>query len=254
MTDWETIGGPLGGWRRPGTGPRIALLHGFTQTGRSWRSIVERLPRDTDIWCPDAPGHGESRRLRIDLETTAGLVVETVGRARLVGYSMGGRIALRAALDHPSLVESLVLIGANAGIDDPVERARRVDDDEMLARSLETDGIDTFLRRWLSGPLFATLSPEAADMEDRRRNDAEGLASSLRLMGTGAQVPLWSRLPAGECALRYVAGELDTKFTEIGRRLVTSWGAPATLSLVSGAGHAAHLENPDAVASLLLEP
>lgn len=251
MTDWRPIEGPLGGCRLPGSGRRLALSHGFTQTGRSWQPVVALLPNDVDVWCPDAPGHGDSRDTTASLEEAARLLVETVGRARHVGYSMGGRTALRAALDHPEQVESLVLIGATAGIADNVERARRVRDDENLARSLEADGIDAFLRSWLAGPLFASLSAEAANTDDRRRNDVDGLAASLRLMGTGAQEPLWDRLGEGECPLHFVAGGLDTKFTEIGERLTSAWGGPSRLTIVPNVGHAVHLESPDVIASIL---
>ena len=251
MTDWVPIAGPLGARRRPGSGPRLVLLHGFTQTGRSWQPVVDLLPDDIDVWCPDAPGHGDSRPTTANLETAALLVVETIGCARWVGYSMGGRTALRAALDHPEAVESLVLIGATAGIDDPAERARRVRDDEALARSLETDGIDHFLGEWLAGPLFASLSTEAANMEDRRRNEAAGLAASLRSMGTGRQEPLWSRLHEGRCSLRFVAGGRDEKFTSVGERLTATWGGPSQMTVVPDVGHAVHLESPGIVASML---
>jgi len=251
MTNWTTIGGPLGGVRRPGSGPRLALLHGFTQTGRSWGPLVDLLPADADVWCPDAPGHGDSGHTRVDLGTAARMLVETVGAGRYVGYSMGGRTALRAALDHPAVVESLVLIGASAGIADKIERARRVADDERLANDIERDGVDVFLESWLAGPLFVSLSPEAANVDDRRRNDAGGLAASLRLMGTGAQEPLWERLGEARRPLHVVVGENDQKFVEVGRRLVASWGGPTRMTVVPGAGHAVHLERPHEVAAIL---
>ena len=114
------------------------------------------------------------------------------GPATYVGYSMGGRLCLHLALARPETVERLVLVSATAGIEDDDERATRRAADDALATSLERDGVDAFLDGWLAQPMFATLADPGLD--DRRRNVAAGLASSLRLAGTGTQQPLWDRL------------------------------------------------------------
>ena len=193
----------------------------------------------------DAPGHGRSSDLAADLPTGAALLGQVGGKAAYVGYSMGGRLALHLALARPDLVGGLVLIGATAGIEDAAERATRRAADDTLAAELERDGLDVFLERWLAQPLFASLPTEAADLEDRRRNTAAGLASSLRLAGTGTQAPLWDRLDALTMPVLVLAGERDEKFAAIGRRMADAIGASATFAVVPGAGHACHLEQPD---------
>jgi 2-succinyl-6-hydroxy-2,4-cyclohexadiene-1-carboxylate synthase len=238
----------------PGRGPRIALVHGFTQTGRSWLPVAEPLARDGwRVLLPDAPGHGGSSALRADLPAGAHLLGEACGRAVYVGYSMGGRFCLHLALAEPHLVERLVLLGASAGIEDEAQRSARRAADDALAAELERDGVEAFLERWLSGPLFATLPREAAGLADRLRNDAAGLASSLRLAGAGAQADLWPRLPELAMPVTVMAGELDERFTAIGRRLAGAIGANATFTVVPGAGHAAHLERPEELVALLRE-
>lgn len=230
---------------RDGEGPPVVLVHGFTQTARSWERIATDLVGHHRVISVDAPGHGGSADVRADLWAGAQLLAGVGGPAAYVGYSMGARLCLHLALAEPPLVRCLVLLGATAGLDDPADRvARRVADDS-LAHSLEIDGLEPFLERWLGQPLFAGLSAEAAGLDARRANTVEGLASSLRLAGTGTQEPLWSRLPELDMPVLVVAGERDSKFRALGERLTDSIGSNARLATVAGAGHAAHLEAPE---------
>lgn len=244
--------GHAGLWTRA-TGPtsagRVALLHGFTQTGRSWDHIAAALSAATrgEVITVDMPGHGGSGAIHVDLLASADLVTAAVGPAVYVGYSMGGRVALHAALRSPEAVRGLVLIGATAGIlDEPGRRARR-GADEVLATDLERDGIEAFLTRWLANPLFETLPAVAAGLEGRRANTVAGLASSLRLCGTGTQEPLWERLADIACPVRILAGALDAKFCALGAQLAEAIGPNASFATIADAGHAAHLERPHAV-------
>ncbi len=227
-----------------GAGPRLVLVHGFTQTGRSWGVVADALRRDHEIVLVDAPGHGDSGQIEADLVRGARLLGAAGGRGVYVGYSMGGRLALHLAVAEPDLVTGLVLVGATPGIEDPGSRAARRAEDEARAAELERDGLEAFLAGWLSQPLFTRLPAAAASIDDRRRNTVAGLASSLRLAGTGGQAPLWNRLAGLRMPVLILAGEEDTKFAAIGRRMAAAIGSPATVALVPGAGHAAHLEQP----------
>jgi 2-succinyl-6-hydroxy-2,4-cyclohexadiene-1-carboxylate synthase len=232
----------------------MVLLHGFTQTGVSWRPVVERLGDDVEVVAPDLPGHGTAGDERLDLVGTAATVADLGGRATYVGYSMGGRVALRLALDRPDLVERLVLVGATAGIDDPAERVARRQADEALARRIEADGVGAFLTGWLAQPLFAGLTPEPDDLAARRANTAAGLAASLRLSGTGTMdPPWWAELAALAAPTTIVAGEHDAKFRALGQRLAAAigGGSSATVEVVAGTGHACHLQDPSEVAKVI---
>lgn len=241
-----------------GTGPRLALLHGFTQTSASWAPLLPALTPSHEVVAVDLPGHGGSVQVDLDLSGAAAAVAQQVGRAAYVGYSMGGRVALRLALDHPDLVERLVLIGATAGIDDDEERRARRRADEDLAVAVETDGVEAFVDRWLAQPLFATLSVQQADRASRVANTASGLASSLRRCGTGCMDPPWwpelAALGRRSTPVTVVAGARDAKFMTLGRRLAESIGASATLVVVGEAGHACHLEQPERVAQVITGP
>jgi 2-succinyl-6-hydroxy-2,4-cyclohexadiene-1-carboxylate synthase len=232
---------------------RLVLVHGFTQTGASWDPVARRLAaRGHEVITPDLPGHGARTKVRATLPEAARLLADECGPACYVGYSLGGRVCLQLAWRHPEVVERLVVLSANAGIDGPDERAARRAADNRLADELEASGdVAGFLERWLAGPLFASLPPEAAGMEARLVNTADGLASSLRLAGTGAQEPLWDRLGSLPMPVLVLAGELDEKFRALGERLVAAIGAYATLEVITGAGHAAHLERPDAFAAVI---
>ena len=233
--------------------PPLVLLHGFTQTGVSWRPVVERLPSGLRILAPDLPGHGTASDLRLDLAASATRLAQLIGDepALVVGYSMGGRTALRLALDHPERVAGLVLVGATAGIDDPDERAARRAADEVLAERIERDGVAAFLDTWLAQPLFDDLEIEPDDRAARLANSPAGLASSLRLTGTGTMDPPWWDELARVSAPTVVAwGERDAKFAALGRRLIDAIGPNASATVLPG-GHAAHLEHPEAVAATI---
>lgn len=226
--------------------PRVVLVHGFTQTRRSWTPLLPRLVEDHEVLAVDAPAHGRSAGHRTDLVEGARLLGEVGGAGAYVGYSMGGRLALHLAVRQPELVERLVLVGATAGLDTDDERAARRAADEALAADLERDGLEAFLERWLANPLFATLPSDAAGVEERKENTVEGLAASLRLTGTGTQRPLWAELRRLRMPVLFVVGEHDEKFTVLAHRMRAAWGGEADVAVIAGAGHACHLERPDA--------
>jgi 2-succinyl-6-hydroxy-2,4-cyclohexadiene-1-carboxylate synthase len=232
-------------------GERVVLVHGFTQTLAAWGAVAGRLAGRRQVVRVDLPGHGGSGAVRVGFGEAAGLVGEAGGTGVYVGYSLGGRLCLRLALDRPDLVRGLVLVGASPGIADPGARARRRDADEALASGIERDGVAAFLDRWLAGPLFAGLSEAAAGREDRLANRPAGLASALRRLGTGAQEPLWGRLAGLRPPALLVAGALDAKFAGIAREMAAAIGPAARVALVPGAGHAVPLERPDAMAALV---
>jgi 2-succinyl-6-hydroxy-2,4-cyclohexadiene-1-carboxylate synthase len=230
---------------------RFILVHGFTQTAASWDAIEYRLTAlGHEVVALDAPGHGAHSDTHLGLWQGADLLVAEGGRGTWVGYSMGGRLSLHVALAHPDNVERLVLIGATAGLDKVAERIERQSSDELLAEELERDGLDAFLSRWLAQPLFATLPEESAGLDARRRNTVAGLAAALRMMGTGAQEPLWDRLHEIRVPTMLVAGSLDAKFTALAERMAAQL-ADAHVAAMNGCGHACHLEAPDAFVGTL---
>jgi 2-succinyl-6-hydroxy-2,4-cyclohexadiene-1-carboxylate synthase len=224
-----------------GSGDRLVMVHGFTQTRRCWGSLDQTLAPGHEVVTVDAPGHGESTDIAADLWTTAELLVTTGERATYLGYSMGGRMVLHAALDHPGEVERLVLISATAGIEDDVERAVRRRADDERADRLEQIGVDAFLDEWLAQPMFDSLPLDNRDLDERRHNTASGLASSLRRAGTGAQEPLWDRLSELSMPVLLVTGSLDEKFSRVAGRMAEGIGDNARWVLMSG-GHTVHRE------------
>ena len=233
---------------------RLLLLHGFTATGRSWDAVRRRIDGATysEVLAPDLRGHGEAAgRLPASVPAVVGDLRQDEPYA-LAGYSMGGRIALHLALDQPELVKRLVLISTTPGIAEPTGRAERRRSDEELAEGIERAGIEAFARWWAAQPLFAGQPPEvaAAARADRLRNTAEGLAASLRGMGTGRMTPVWDRLGELTMPTTVLVGERDAKFRALGERMAERL-PNAELVVVPGAGHAVHLEAPDAVAAAL---
>jgi 2-succinyl-6-hydroxy-2,4-cyclohexadiene-1-carboxylate synthase len=234
--------------------PALVCLHGFTHTGASWDPVVRLLDRRYRVWAPDIRGHGAAwPRTPVSLDAVVGdLAALAPSRFALCGYSMGGRLALHAALALADRVSRLVLVGASPGLADPAERAVRRWADEELAERIEPLTIEEFAALWAETPVLAGLpEPVAAAVHaDRLRNTSPGLAAALRGLGAGALPSLWHRLGELTMPVSLVVGERDAKFTEIARRMAAALPR-AELTIVPGAGHAVHLEAPDQVAAIL---
>jgi 2-succinyl-6-hydroxy-2,4-cyclohexadiene-1-carboxylate synthase len=171
---------------------------------------------------------------------------------QLAGYSMGGRLALHAALALPGRVRRLVLIGASPGIADPGDRAQRRAADDRLAAEVERMTIEAFAERWARTGVLADQPAEvrAAVHRDRLRNTPAGLAAALRGLGTGALPSVWERLGELDVPVELVVGERDAKFRALASEMAAALPA-ARVHVIAGAGHAVHLEAPAAVAEVI---
>ena len=227
------------------------MVHGFTQTRASWRqsagSLVSTLP-DTNCLLVDLPGHGQSSTVSADLAESARLLAVVGGRAMYVGYSLGARVVLQLMADQPDVVLAAVAVSGTAGIADDAERTIRASADDELARRIEAIGVAAFLREWLAQPLFASLSPAQAMVDERLTNTAAGLADSLRRCGQGRQRPLWNELSAFDQPCLAVAGARDLKYVELARRLagVVRHGS---LAVIPECGHSVNSECPAELAA-----
>jgi 2-succinyl-6-hydroxy-2,4-cyclohexadiene-1-carboxylate synthase len=243
----------------------LVMLHGFTGSAAGWGSHLDTLAAyGLRVIALDLPGHGQSdapadpQRYAIeycqqDILAALQELGVSQGQAVLLGYSMGGRIALYTAFS--GFFRALILESASPGLEDPAEREQRRSSDEALAASIERDGVQAFIDRWEKLPLFASqsaLPPESREALRRQRlnNRANGLAQSLRGVGTGVQPSLYARLPTLHIPVLLIAGELDTKFTSIARSM--SQALPQSqLRIVPGAGHMIHLDQPEKFDSLV---
>jgi 2-succinyl-6-hydroxy-2,4-cyclohexadiene-1-carboxylate synthase len=225
---------------------RVVLVPGFTQTASSWDPVVVHLRAGGhDTFALDVP-------VGLDFVATAAALGAAGGRATYVGYSMGGRLCLRLALDRPDLVERLVLVSASPGLADPGERDARRAGDEELARDVERRGVEPFLRDWIAQPLFSTLDPATAGLADRAAaHTAAELATTLRLLGSGTQEPLWHRLAEMRMPIALVTGRADAKFEQINDAMQAAFPNVARFHL--DGGHALPLEQPGALAAVVLD-
>jgi 2-succinyl-6-hydroxy-2,4-cyclohexadiene-1-carboxylate synthase len=245
-----------------GEGPPVTLLHGFTQSGRSWRELISHMPEGWKWIVPDLRGHGQTVTspgaqcsMQACTEDLVALWEELdLGRTHLVGYSMGGRLALHVAARRPERLLSLVTIGAHAGLEEDA-RAGRSAGDEALAERIENDGLESFVDYWGSLSLFAGLRRRgegylAQLRADRMQNHVAGLACSLRGMGAGVMEPVWGDLGRVNVPCTFVAGQLDHGYVASARRLAAT--VPnGQVEIVPRAGHAVHQERPDAFARVL---
>ena len=243
-----------------GKGPALLLLHGFTGSAATWTPHTPAWDGFTTV-AVDLLGHGDSdcppdagryRMERCVDDIVALLDQLSIERAAVLGYSMGGRIALRLALHSPGRFSALVLESASPGIEDAAEREARVRSDAELADAIKRDGIAAFVDRWEAQPLFSTQAklPDAirsALREQRLRNDPRGLANSLRGIGAGAAEPVSDRLTELRMPVLLITGALDEKYCSLARRTAAALRSQRH-EVVPDAGHAVHLEQPETFA------
>jgi 2-succinyl-6-hydroxy-2,4-cyclohexadiene-1-carboxylate synthase len=227
--------------------PLVAFLPGFAQRGDAWGPVADRVAQRYRSVCVDFGSWTFDQRL----SEIASRVDD--GEA-VVGYSMGGRLALRAALRRPTRFGALVLVGASPGIEDEDERRARRLADEHLADWIEHHTIEEFAERWESQPVFASQPPElvAAQRPGRLSHEPPKLAQLLRSGGQGAFEPVWDDLERIDCPVLAVAGELDTKYADTAYRIAERV-KHGRARLVPGAGHAPQLERPAEFSELLLD-
>jgi 2-succinyl-6-hydroxy-2,4-cyclohexadiene-1-carboxylate synthase len=226
--------------------PPVVFVPGFMQPGEAWAPVAGRVGERYPTLCLEFATHTLRGRLE-ELRDAAqpGAVV--------VGYSMGGRLALHMALREPERLGALVTVGASAGIEDDSARAARRAEDERLAARIESRPITATVEEWERLSVFADQPPDLVDAQraGRLAQDPASLASLLRSAGQGALDPVWDRIPSLPMPMLALAGERDERYVAAAHRLaaLAPHGRAAT---IVGAGHAAHLEQPEAVAAELL--
>ena len=223
-------------------------------TGEDWLPIAEVLSQDFYCLLPDLPGHGNT-----PLDAAPGyeswsaalqkmLLSHDIEQTTLVGYSLGGRLALHFSLTYPEIVTRLVLESANPGIGDPNERQKRIEWDETLSERILHEGLGAFLNTWYDLPLFESLNHhpglKAKLRRERIRQSPQDVAAVLGALSPGRQPDLWPHLSRVQVPTLLIAGRLDQKYMgllgEMNRVIPNSH-----FVLLDGCGHNVHLEDPD---------
>ncbi|MCP8967586.1 2-succinyl-6-hydroxy-2,4-cyclohexadiene-1-carboxylate synthase [Ectobacillus ponti] len=249
-----------------GSGEALLLLHGFTGSKEAWRRFSASWSRSYQVIMPDLLGHGgtdsPAAAERYDIGQAAAdlaALLDHLGikRVHVLGYSMGGRLAIVFSAIYPDRVASLILENCTAGLEAEADRQNRRQQDEQLAAFLEQQGIAAFVDKWEQVPLFASqeqLPQEQREQirKQRLQNNPAGLAGSLHGMGTGAQPSYWAALPDFRMPVLLISGEYDIKFQGILARMQKQL-PQARLVQVSGAGHAIHVEQPEKFDTIVSE-
>ncbi|MFD1413451.1 2-succinyl-6-hydroxy-2,4-cyclohexadiene-1-carboxylate synthase [Oceanobacillus jeddahense] len=233
-----------------GEGAPVLFLHGFTGTCETWKEVCSYL---TNYQCilVDLPGHGKTNSKISSMKDCCFLLTKLldklgIKKAHVVGYSMGGRTALSFAMYYPDYVATLILESSSPGLKEDTARHERKEKDDELAQRILENGIAAFVNKWQKLPLFATQKRLPAAVQKQIRNERlsqnkDGLAMSLRTMGTGAQPSWWEELPQLTNPTLLIAGEEDEKFIDINKMMQKDI-PQGKLVICSKAGHAVHVE------------
>lgn len=236
--------------------PVLLFLHGFMGSCTDWEEVIDPFSNEFHCIAVDLPGHGQSlgfeRGKEYTFEGASRLILNTIDtlgiqNSTLIGYSMGGRLALHMALRYPARWNKVVIESASPGFKKASDRHARARRDEFLAQQLEENDFQEFLQAWYSEPLFASLANDSEQFQallaKRSQNNPKELAKVLRGMGAGIQSPLWRELPQLEIPLLMIAGEDDARYRRIAVA-IQNLCKRAQIAIVRGAGHNVHLEKP----------
>ena len=223
----------------------VLFIPGFMQRGDAWRPVAELLPERYPSRLLDHAAQSFEGRLS---------EISSASASVLVGYSLGGRLALRAALRSPESFSAVVLVGATAGIEEGPLRVQRAEADEKLASWMEAMPIEDIVSLWERQPLFADQSESLVEEQrpGRLSHEPRDLALILRTAGQGVLEPVWHELRALELPLLAIAGARDDGYTAAAKRMA-SLAPRARAASVENAGHAPQLQQPEVVAELIAE-
>ncbi len=249
-----------------GEGEPLLLLHGFTGDSGTWLPFIPVWKKNYKVITVDIVGHGKTDSPEdvadFSMKESMDHLKEIIDSLRispvnLLGYSMGGRLALAYCIEYPETVKKLILESASPGLKTEEEQRQRRIQDEKLGNSILEQGIINFVDKWEKIPLFK--SQERLDStvkqtirNQRLANNPIGLANSLKGMGTGAQSSYWSQISKIKTDTLLLTGELDPKFNQIAEEMVKSNKKMRHLN-VNDAGHAIHVEKPEIFGTIVME-
>ncbi|MBM7643906.1 2-succinyl-6-hydroxy-2,4-cyclohexadiene-1-carboxylate synthase [Scopulibacillus daqui] len=252
--------------RVTGDGEPLLLLHGFTGSMGTWEPFVEKWSKSFKVIAIDIVGHGQTiapddvscYKMEHEAASIMALLDQlNIKKTHLLGYSMGGRLALFIKIYYPEQTGRLLLESSSPGLGTERDRAGRKQRDDELADRIEADGVENFINEWEKIPLFKTQEtlPESVRKkirQERLNQTAKGLANSLRGMGTGVQPPLWNDIRTISSRVSLVVGSLDKKFVDIGQAMAQRM-PNAAFHIVPDAGHAIHVEQPQIFDKIVMD-
>ena len=234
--------------------PWLVFLHGFSGDCREWLTVGQAFGAYSRLYI-DLPGHGGSAKIAANsLAEVSHLIEKTLNSYNilkywLVGYSLGGRVAMYFACQPREGLCGLVVEGGHPGLTDENQRLLRRHGDAAWAERFRREPLTQVFADWYQQPVFASLdaAQRAALIALRSRNNGGALAAMLQASSLAEQPDLREPLRAREFPFHYLCGERDGKFRAIADEL------SATTHVINHAGHNAHRENPDAVVACLAQ-
>nr|WP_265101582.1 2-succinyl-6-hydroxy-2,4-cyclohexadiene-1-carboxylate synthase [Klebsiella aerogenes] len=232
----------------------MVFLHGFSGDRDEWRTVGESFPAWPRLYL-DLPGHGGSADIAVDGFTGVSELLQATLNSYnildywLIGYSLGGRVAMNFACQPRAGLRGLIVEGGHPGLQDEVSRQARRGNDSAWAERFRREPLVQVFADWYQQPVFASLNAaqRASLVALRRRNNGATLAAMLEATSLARQGDLRPSLQARDFPFHYLCGERDAKFRAIAQALA------ADTHIIHHAGHNAHRDNPAAVIACLAQ-
>ncbi|MGX7051536.1 2-succinyl-6-hydroxy-2,4-cyclohexadiene-1-carboxylate synthase [Leuconostoc palmae] len=232
------------------------LLHGFMGSMNDFDTIKDKLPGQ--VMLINLLGFGrnvptvndpEKFKMKNQINDITMLLDDVNWQTfNLLGYSMGGRLALGLALEIPDRITYLFLESATAGISENIDREIRRKQDNIRANDI-IENFENFVLQWEKLPLFKSQLLLPADQQQKMRSqrlnqNKYNVANSLVYMGTGSQPNFWNQISDLNVRVKIIVGEYDKKFQRIALKM-TNMMRKASFVIIDNAGHNIHFEQPD---------
>lgn len=243
----------------------IIFLHGFTGNLNDWKFVDKKLNNNFSPIFIDLIGHGNSSSpddaelftSKMQIKFLKIILQElNLEKVILVGYSMGGRLAIDFSHTFPENVKALVLESASFGLENEGEKEERIQNDSRLAEQIENSTIEEFINYWENIPLFDSQKNlpdqvlEEIKKEKIKSNNPVGLKNSLLGFSTGRMKNYFMLISNFNFPILLIYGELDKKFVNIAKR-INPLIKNSEMKIVKNAGHNLHLEKPGEFLKLL---
>lgn len=270
MSSRANLDSTLGNWPHLTAGGKenspIIFLHGFLGCREDWLECAQVLSDSHYLVMPDLPGCGKNthrtleERLDFDListELAAFVKKHDLGEYNLLGYSMGGRIALHATLHNFVTPKALIIESGSAGIEDKNERSKRVSVDTQRAQDIEAGGLEKFLRSWYQAELFGNIASRPEEFQPLLKlrldsNSEQWAAKVIRDLSPGSMPSLWKELHKLQVPTLVIAGERDSAYQKVCQR-IAELVPNGRFKSIENAAHSPHRENVAQYTQVLLE-
>lgn len=216
---------------------KILFLHGFLGSTADFLPIIKCLNKHFDCLGIDLPGHGKTKWVetltKFELLNAVASIIKNESIRYVVGYSLGGRLAMEIDYQFPGLIQKLVILSSHPGIttEEMLAREKKIN----FFKELLIQSKNKFLLSWYQQPIFKGLSKKI--LKKRKQFNIHAAAWILDELSLSKQPNLWNHILKVPEKYYFICGGADLYYKKLYSRLTHK-------KIIIGSSHAVHIQNP----------